>query len=135
MHTCYRATDAYPQLEDATIDLDLDGPHATLIASGRLGPRSAAVARTMLDALDAVPHPIHVRADGVREVAEEFVSALLEAQVRRRILQLPGLELDGASDADTDGATDGATDGDRAGGVEVLRAAVLSWDAPTGSLS
>ncbi|HZY76428.1 MAG TPA: hypothetical protein VFE40_08920 [Jatrophihabitantaceae bacterium] len=111
MHTCFRATDAYPQVDDAVIDLDLDGPRATLIASGRLGPRSAGVLRTMLDALDAVPSPIHVKADGVREVADEFVSALCEAQVRRHHLELPGLVLDDA-------------DGNR--GAAVLSAAVPS---------
>jgi len=120
VHTCFRATDAYPQVDDAIIDLDLDGPRATLITSGRLGPRSAGVLRTMLDALDAVPNPIHVKAAGVREVADEFVSALFEAQVRRRHLELPGLVLDGA-----DGATE---DEDGAG---VLRAAVRAWDVPT----
>jgi hypothetical protein len=120
VHTCFRATDAYPQVDDAIIDLDLDGPHATLIASGRLGPRSAGVLRTMLDALDAVPNPIHVQADGVREVADEFVSALFEAQVRRRHLDLPGLVLDDAS---------GAADDDHAnGGANLLRAAVRAWD-------
>jgi hypothetical protein len=111
VHTCFRATDAYPQVDDAVIDLDLDGPRATLIASGRLGPRSAGVLRTMLDALDAVPSPIHVKADGVREVADEFVSALCEAQVRRHHLELPGLVLDDA-------------DGNR--GAAVLSAAVPS---------
>jgi len=120
VHTCFRATDAYPQVDDAIIDLDLDGPRATLITSGWLGPRSAGVLRTMLDALDAVPNPIHVKAAGVREVADGFVSALFEAQVRRRHLKLPGLILDGA-----DGATE---DEDGAG---VLRAAVRAWDVPT----
>ena len=105
MHTCYRATDAYPQVDDAIIDLDLDGSRATVIASGRLGPRSASVLRTMLDALDAVPNPIHVQADDAREVADEFVSALFEAQVRRERLDLPGLVLDGADDP---GSRDGA---------------------------
>jgi hypothetical protein len=124
VHTCFRATDAYPQVDDAIIDLDLDGPRATLIASGRLGPRSAGVLRTMLDALDAVPNPIHVRADGAREVADEFVSALFEAQVRRRHLELPGLVLDGAGAA--------SDDEDGGAGAEVLRAAVRAWDVPSG---
>lgn len=124
MHTCFRATDAYPQVDDAIIDLDLDGPRATLIASGRLGPRSAGVVRTMLDALDAVPNPIHVRVDGIREVADEFVSALFEAQVRRRHLELPGLVLDDVEEA--------STASDASGGAQVLRAAVRAWDVPAG---
>jgi hypothetical protein len=49
----------------------------------------------MLDALDAVPGPVHVRSEEVEQVTEEFVAALVEADVRRRHLALSGLVLDG----------------------------------------
>ncbi len=94
VHTLFRASDVVPTIDDATIDLDLEPDSATVITSGRLGPRSAGVIRTMLDALDAVPNPIHVQTEGVDDVTDEVVAALFEAEIRRRSLRLPGLVLD-----------------------------------------
>jgi hypothetical protein len=94
LHTSFHACDTYPAIDDATIDLDLDRSRATVIASGRLGPRSANVLRTMLDALDAVPGPIHVRAEDIEQVSEEFVAAFVEADIRRQHLNLAGFVLD-----------------------------------------
>jgi len=94
VHTSFRASDSYCSLDDAIIDLDVDHAHATVSASGRLGPRSAQVLRTMLDALDAVTGAIRLRTKGGYEVSEEFVAVLVEAGVRRRKLRLPGLLLE-----------------------------------------
>lgn len=94
MHTSFRASDSYCSLDDAIIDLDVDHANATVSASGRLGPRSARVLRTMLDALDAVTSAIRLRTKGGYDVSEEFVAVLVEAGIRRRQLRLPGLLLE-----------------------------------------
>lgn len=94
VHTSFRASDSYCSLDDAIIDLDVDHASATVSASGCLGPRSARVLRTMLDALDSVTSAIRLRTKGVYDISEEFVAVLVEAGIRRRNLRLPGLLLE-----------------------------------------